>query len=518
MDLSRAATQRLIAPGLSVAAGLFLGLALRPLWPLLDGGAWGLLGLGLVVVSWTWATDLSRAFAHTWCAFGLAHLIAFPWVIRHPDPITAGTGALAIVLIPMLIAAAWAVLWSATTGFGLVARSMVLSAGTWLVDYGLHFGPMPLPWGLPGHTLSSWTWADSMAATMGSPAVAATVVLAASLLTGRASDGALPGGLATRLGGPVILLALIIGFPDAGLTTPGAERSQSTQAAGATLKAALVQPGLDPERWDSLSDRVAYMVPLTDSLLSASNERADWVQWPETTIRSDAEIQAAHRAAERWSLPIVTGALLRNPDSTISNAVLVLYPDGLESRYDKRRLVPFVEAIPFESALASLDEGSHTRSRYRPGETTGTAALGQARVGFVICFETLFPSLATEAAASGAQALVAVTNDAWWSHPAAADAHLAFSRRRALESGLPLVQSSTSGFTGVIHPDGTVHEAIGWMRTGAALVDVPRPEHRRSWRFAPLLFVALLAAGLGLGHGLGLGRNLRSRIRVDAAP
>lgn len=515
MNSFRTVTRFATAPWTSTAAaGLLLGMALRSAWPVLGGGAWGVCGLFLAVAAWTAATDASRAFRHTWASFGMAHLVAFPWVIRHPDPTTAVAGALAIVLIPMLVAAAWAILWSATAGAGLAARALVLSSGTWFVEFALHSGPLPLPWGLPGHVLSSWTWADPMAATMGSPAVAASIILASALLCRRADDAVRRGARATSWIAAGIVLMPVVAFPSPRSTAPDAVSADSLERATAHVRVALVQPGMDPERWDELQDRATLLVSLTDSLVSASDDSPDWIQWPETALRSDAEVEAARRAAARWTIPVVTGALLSNDEATVSNAVLVLLPDLGVLRYDKRRLVPFVEAVPFESALAGLGRGSRKRTRYRPGNSPGVVPLDGTRVGLLICFETLFPSLAAEAAAAGAQALVAVTNDAWWRHPAAARAHLAFSRRRSLEYGLPLIQASVSGFTGVVGPDGIVREALPWMRRGAAIVDVPSAANRRSWPLAPFVFIGMLAAGLMLGRA----RNQRAPIGVDRAP
>ena len=70
---------------------------------------------------------------------------------------------------------------------------------------------------------------------------------------------------------------------------------------------------------------------------------------------------------------------------------------------------------------------------------------------------------------SQADALVNVTNDAWFGHSTARYQHFQIARMRALEAGRYLIRAANNGVTGVIGPHGEVEPA---PERGAAMVDV----------------------------------------------
>ena len=71
----------------------------------------------------------------------------------------------------------------------------------------------------------------------------------------------------------------------------------------------------------------------------------------------------------------------------------------------------------------------------------------------------------------GADLIVLVTNDSWFSNSAEAEAHASQAVLRAIETGLPIVRVGNSGVTGVIRPDGSAT----WLSdsSGRPLVDAP---------------------------------------------
>ena len=78
--------------------------------------------------------------------------------------------------------------------------------------------------------------------------------------------------------------------------------------------------------------------------------------------------------------------------------------------------------------------------------------------------------LARRAARLGAQAIVLITNDSWFSDSAESVQHAAQAVLRAVETGLPVIRTGNSGVTGVIAPSG---RAV-WLSDGAGrpLVDL----------------------------------------------
>jgi apolipoprotein N-acyltransferase len=98
------------------------------------------------------------------------------------------------------------------------------------------------------------------------------------------------------------------------------------------------------------------------------------------------------------------------------------------------------------------------------------------RLGPLICYEAIFPETARSAVRAGADLLVNISNDAWFSHPAGAAQHYLFSRARAVEFRRTLVRVANRGTTAVVLPDGSTAIATDGRTPGLEIASVPRLE------------------------------------------
>ena len=80
----------------------------------------------------------------------------------------------------------------------------------------------------------------------------------------------------------------------------------------------------------------------------------------------------------------------------------------------------------------------------------------------IICYEDTDPTLSRAAARLGAQAIVLITNDSWFSRSIESVQHAAQAVLRAIETGLPVIRVGNSGVTGVIAADGRAR----WLTDG----------------------------------------------------
>ena len=143
---------------------------------------------------------------------------------------------------------------------------------------------------------------------------------------------------------------------------------------------------------------------------------------------------------------------------TPSNVVLQVY--------GKQHLVPFGEYIPYDKWIPVLQKLSPIGVSLWPGEakvfTLPLKAGGVVRLAPLICFEDTDPTLARKAAKLGAQAIVLITNDSWFSFSKEPEQHAAQAVLRAVETGLPVIRVGNSGVTGVISPTGRTR----WLEDG----------------------------------------------------
>ena len=164
------------------------------------------------------------------------------------------------------------------------------------------------------------------------------------------------------------------------------------------------------------------------------------------------------------------GEILEGGEKRMYNAAALYTPDGGVQVYRKQHLVPFGECIPLDKWIPVLQKLSPIGVSLHPGEprlvqfayggdSNSTARL--VRVAPLICFEDTVPTLSRQAAKNGAQAIVLIINDSWFSNSNEAAQHAAQAVLRAIETGVPVVRTGNSGVSGVINPDGTAHWFLG---------------------------------------------------------
>ncbi|MGH2831040.1 MAG: apolipoprotein N-acyltransferase, partial [Actinomycetota bacterium] len=211
---------------------------------------------------------------------------------------------------------------------------------------------------------------------------------------------------------------------------------------------------------------IANHVRLTETL---SGDPPDLVIWPENALDRDPFTDQVARDGVDVALgltrtPLLVGAILDGPrPNTFYNANLLFSPDGtVLGRYDKVRLVPFGEYVPWSWARRVVPSLEQVPTDGVPGRGPVVMDLPSGdRFGTVICFESSYPHLSRELARRGAEMIVVSTNTATFERSPLARQHLALSRMRAVETGRPVVHAGIAGISAVIRPDGRIVRRAG---------------------------------------------------------
>ncbi len=218
----------------------------------------------------------------------------------------------------------------------------------------------------------------------------------------------------------------------------------------------------------------------------AAAARPDIVVFAESAMTEFGQVRSfrAQDVAREFLARSGAKALIAGGDDVVSNRTYnaaALYSadaaNGAVSTqvYHKQHLVPFGEYIPFDKWLPALQRLSPIGVSLHAGEPRlfeFTASGGRkVRIAPLICYEDTDPRLAATAKRMGADMIVLITNDSWFSNSAEAEAHASQAVLRAIETGLPIVRVGNSGVSGVIRPDGTAR----WLADGKGrpLVDSP---------------------------------------------
>lgn len=166
-------------------------------------------------------------------------------------------------------------------------------------------------------------------------------------------------------------------------------------------------------------------------------------------------------------------------------------------RYDKVKLVPLGEYIPFESLIGGwINRLSPMGASMLPGSPNQRldTPFGQAIVG--ICYESAFPELFRRQAASGGQFILTASNNDPYNAAMMAQHH-AQDVMRAIETDRWAVRATNTGLSGIVDPHGNTRWLSGFRTFETHAHQIYRRQtrtlyvHLGNW-LTPLLLVITL--------------------------
>jgi apolipoprotein N-acyltransferase len=245
----------------------------------------------------------------------------------------------------------------------------------------------------------------------------------------------------------------------------------------------LVQPAIDQYHKSQPGQRQNILRRQIELTRSEGFEAVTHVIWPETAMPfffSSGDYWAQELAQLVPPNGLLMTGFVRSETTPDQKALLRVFNSfaALDSggnvvfSYDKRKLVPFGEFVPFRDILpldkitpGSLDFSQGLQpGRYQPVQAQDFAFFP------LICYEVTFPGLSQQAWPA---ALLNVTNDGWFGISTGPYQHLAMSRMRAVEQGVPMIRAANSGVSAVIDPYGRFIAQLGLGREG--VLDAPLP-------------------------------------------
>ncbi len=339
--------------------------------------------------------------------------------------------------------------------------------------------------------------------------------LALRLARGRAPKR--PGFLAwSALAGTLaifVALALLMWLP-----------SPFTHKERGTIRYTLIQPDIRQQFIDDPRQFEASFVKMAMLSLPEVPGRKRMVFWPESglgdylrdgypdyvyrmyTYAGDPELarERIGRVIGPYSR-LMTGAVdlvMKDGDDVAArNTVTVLdgFGDILAS-YAKAHLVPYGEYLPLRNVLGPLGLSRLVPGSldFWPGPGPRTLDLGAyGKAGVQICYEIVFSGDVVDPR-NRPDYIFNPSNDGWfgaWGPPQ----HLAQARLRALEEGLPILRSTTTGISAVIDADGLVRRFVPRHQAGRLDGFIPPPHAPTLFaRYGNALPLGLAALLLGL--------------------
>jgi len=261
-----------------------------------------------------------------------------------------------------------------------------------------------------------------------------------------------------------------------------------------TLRVTLVQHNLNC--WLSTSNPSLY-IQAYDHLealsIEGEEQESEVIIWPETAFVPAIEWHKKYRPAnerERYDLITRMERYLSTTDALYIignnesfnidrdknyNSAYLFKKDKIVDKYRKINLVPFTEQFPYPDKFPWLFEYVNKlgATQITPGEKQTLFDLNGVKATVLICYEDAFPDLPREGVLKGSNLLVNITNDAWTQYSATPLQHLSAAVMRSIETRRSLVRSGTSGFTGVIDPNGKIVASLPLFVKDELTYDVP---------------------------------------------
>jgi apolipoprotein N-acyltransferase len=358
---------------------------------------------------------------------------------------------------PFVAAALWAALDH--------ARSFALTGFPWAVlGYAQHQNPALM--GLAPYT---GVWGLSFATALAGVALAELVV--------------------ARSRRALVALAVV-----AGLHAGGAiEAARDAGDPGPLVRVAVLQGNIDQDvKWSpEWAERTLEVYE--ELTRRAAAQGAELVVWPETAVPGspDASPELAERLAalaRETRTTLVAGAVglelsqRGGEPRYFDSAFVVDAGAGKAARYDKSHLVPFGEYLPLRSLLGrwiqAVARGA-ADSDVRAGGAPRALAIPlpapphTLTAGVPICYELLFPNLVRRFVEGGAEALLAITNDAWYGRTGAPYQFLAITALRSAENRVWTARAANTGVSALIDARGRVRAQTRIFERDLLVADLP---------------------------------------------
>lgn len=441
--------------------------------------------------------SLNRVFGWAWLQGFVCYVFSLYWITialhRFADV------HLAIALLPMLLLAGVMALDSAVAIWAaeFISRKrripLVIAAPiTWAaVEWVRSFFPIGFPWNLLGESAYRMLYLVQFAEFTGTYGVSAlimlfNVVLFVVVLRRETRK--------VQMIGLSALTVLMIAAEGFGIWR--INQLDSIPAKG-NLRVAMIQGDIPQSlKWNPNYLSESIKVYFNQTALAARHG-TDLVVWPEAATaflfqpHDDYPVEFASDAPYRKALldlaratgdPILFGAPALGTENGelgfYNRAYLVSGQGKVVGYYDKIQLVPFGEYIPLKSLLGFfVNRVVHGFGDMFPGKNQTIFHVKGAKLGVLICYESVFPNLTRLAVKKGADILFNITNDAWYGRSSAPYQLLAMAVMRAIETKVPTVRVANTGISAVITPTGRITAPTPLFQRGTEIEDVKwRPE------------------------------------------
>ena len=142
--------------------------------------------------------------------------------------------------------------------------------------------------------------------------------------------------------------------------------------------------------------------------------------------------------------------------------------------YNKRKLVPFGEFLPFENILNNfgLKKITEGHGSFLKGQKNNNLIIENLNILPLICYEIIFTDL-IQKSDENTNLIINISEDGWFGKSIGPDQHFAKSIFRAIENNTFLLRSANKGVSAIIDNKGNIIKELNRNEAGNIEFDVP---------------------------------------------
>ena len=166
-------------------------------------------------------------------------------------------------------------------------------------------------------------------------------------------------------------------------------------------------------------------------------------------------------------------------------------------QYNKKKLVPFGEFLPFEKTINKfgLKKITQGHGSFSKGSKQNNIILNNFSILPLICYEIIFPELA-QIASNETNLIINISEDGWFGNSIGPNQHFAKAIFRAIENDAFLVRSANKGISAIITNKGRIIKQLNKNEAGNIEFDIPllksNFKNKNDLIFFTLLFTYLI--------------------------
>ncbi|MFU8860156.1 MAG: apolipoprotein N-acyltransferase [Cyclonatronaceae bacterium] len=268
-----------------------------------------------------------------------------------------------------------------------------------------------------------------------------------------------------------------------------------------TIQVVVVQPNHDSYQelsgFSNTFDPLIELLKLSEKMISSETQL---VLWPENALlsgvhenRPGSNDRYIISRVKDWGVPLITGAALYryyepgtepavyrqfndSPPYNVYNSAVKYSTDGKISFYNKGKLVPVVERIPFVEQLKYIPVPGvdwSDISGFGRGKDATIFRIDNTMTPALICYDSVFPDWVRRFVIQGAGIITVITNDGWWGNTSGHIQHYDFARLRAIENRRAVIRSANNGISGMILANGDIHSKTEYWVQDVLQLSVP---------------------------------------------